>query len=400
MKKKTPDLEAKDSSYSTKHVALIKNRVSKYDVLGAMTEALAAAFVRKGIRTSTYEVVGKDFASLAGTIRQDLPDCTWGINTELDEDFLFRSSGVPHVDLSVDSCLHNIPWGLHLPHLVQLFVDGSSVDLFSSYGAQRVHWFPHAIAQETIDIVRSSPQIALEDRPYDVTVLGSHYPGIEWLDRPIDGKRVLRRLSGVIDKALADLSFPFIPEALNCIADIPQLEDVDALGLLTALEMVLRGADRDRLLRVLRKRSIHIFTEVEDAAEWMRAGSAQGCTFHPPVDFHDVIQVCCQSKVVVNSFPHIRKGYHERLFLSLASGALTLVERGRLPPWLVDEGRVVEYDSATLESIPQRLLEAQTRPYNRDRVLLWLSSEHTWDARLQRLLPIIDEDIAAIKKTN
>ena len=380
-----------------KHVALIKNEASKYDVLGAMTKSLAAAFTRRGIRAPIYEVVGDEFGQLADIIRKDLPDCTWGINTALDEDFLFRSSGVPHVDLSVDSCLHNLPWGLHLPHLVQLFVDDASVDLFSSYGAQRIHWFPHAIAKETIDIVRSSPPMAIEDRPYDITLLGSHYPGIEWLNRPIEGKKVLQRLGGVIDKALADLSFPFISEALNCMADIPQLENVDALGLLTALEMVLRGVDRDRLLRVLQKRSIHIFTGVDDAAEWMRAGSAQGCTFHPPVDFRDVIHICCQSKVVINSFPHIRKGYHERLFLSLASGAITLVERGRLPAWLVEEGRVVEYDNSTLEHVPQRLIEAQSRPYNRDRVLSWLSSEHTWDVRLQQLLPAIDEDISAIR---
>jgi hypothetical protein len=380
-----------------KNIALIKNEESKYDVLGAMTEDLAAAFTRKGIRAPIYEVVGEDYGALAEKIRRNLPDCTWGINTALDEGFLFRSSGVPHVDLSVDSCLHNLPWGLHLPHLVQLFIDETSVDLFSSYGAKRIHWFPHAIAQETIDKVRSSPSIALEDRPYDVTLLGSHYPGSEWLDRPLNGKKVLWPLKRVIDGALADLSFPFISEALNCIADIPQLEDVDALGLITALELVLRGVDRDRLLHVLRGRDIHIFTGVEDAAEWMRALSAQGSTFHPPVDFRDVIHICCQSKVVINSFPHIRKGYHERLFLSLASGAITLVERGRLPAWLVAEGRVVEYDGSSLESVPQRLIEAQSRPYNREKVLSWLSAEHTWDVRLQQLLPVIEADLASIR---
>jgi hypothetical protein len=129
----------------------------------------------------------------------------------------------------------------------------------------------------------------------------------------------------------------------------------------------------------------------------MRALSAQGSTFHPPVDFRDVIHICCQSKVVINSFPHIRKGYHERLFLSLASGAITLVERGRLPAWLVAEGRVVEYDGSSLESVPQRLIEAQSRPYNREKVLSWLSAEHTWDVRLQQLLPVIEADLASIR---
>jgi hypothetical protein len=381
-----------------KHVALIKNDSGSYNVLGAMTEALAAAFARMGVRSPVYEVVGEEFGVLAERIRKDLPECTWGINTALDENFLFQSSGVPHVDLSVDSCIRNLPWGLHLPHLVQLFVDEASVDLFSSYGVERVHWFPHAIAQETIDIVRAQPPSPLDTRPYDVALIGSHFPGGEWLERPIDGKRVLRPLRKVIDQALADRSFPFVQEALDGIAQIPELEHVDVIGLLNALEMVLRGVDRERLLHVLRGRSIHIFTGVEDAAEWMREGSAKGCTFHPPVDFHDVIHICCQSKVVINSFPHIRCGYHERLFLSLASGAITLVERGRLPSWLLDVGRVVEYDTSSLQTVPQRLIEAQNRPYDRARVLSWLGSEHTWDARLQQLLPTIEADIAAIRE--
>jgi hypothetical protein len=298
--------------------------------------------------------------------------------------------------LSVDSPLHNIFWGKNLQYLVQLFVDEASLDLFPSYGAQRVHWFPHAIAQETIDVVRAQALTPLESRPYDVVLIGSYYPGSAWLDRSFDGKKVLQSLRKVIDEALSDRTFPFIHEALNCIADIPQLKNVDILGLLTALEIVLRGVDRERLLHVLQGRSVHVFTGVEDASKWKRDVSAKGCTFHPPVDFRDVIHICCQSRVVINSFPHIRNGYHERLFLSLASGAITLVERGRLPDWLIEEGRVVEYDSASLEGIPQKLIEAQSRPYNRERVLSWLSAEHTWDVRLQRLLPTIEADLADI----
>ena len=363
-----------------RRVALIQNPSSRYGVLGAMTEALGAAFARMGIQASISDGNVEKIIQ-AG----DLPDCSWGINTLLDENVLFRPFGIMHVDLSVDTFIHSIPYALHLPHLIQLFVDGDSCEHFISLGGERVCWFPHAIAQETIDLVRSERDIPLSDRPYDVTLLGSHFPKSAWLDSSEGAVKPLRE---VIHQALADLSYPFFSEAFNAIALNSQLEHVDAVGLLTVLETALRRAYRERILNVLHGSDIHIFTGREDAESWGKEGGRY--FFHPPVDFHDVIRVCCQSKAVINSSPHIRPGYHERLFLSLASGAVTVVERGRLPRWLSEEGRVVEYDSGSLESVPRRIEEARRCPYNREKVLSWLSSEHTWDVRLRRILPVIE----------
>jgi hypothetical protein len=57
-----------------RHVALIKNEASKYDVLAAMTESLAVAFRRKGIKAPVYEVFEEGFSALAQQIRNDLPE--------------------------------------------------------------------------------------------------------------------------------------------------------------------------------------------------------------------------------------------------------------------------------------------------------------------------------------
>ena len=352
-----------------KQVALIRNTASKYGVLGSMTEALATAFTRLGIENTVY-----DPRAVLEKVRSNPPDCTWGMNILLDENVLFRPFGVPHVTLSVDTVIHSLPSALDMPHAVQLFVDNSSCEFLTSHGVKKALWFPHAIAQETLDAVRLIP---LDERPYDVALIGSYFPKRKGLAPP---------LSNMVDRALESFFFPFLQESLNAITDIPQLENV---------EIALRRADRERIVKVLRGRSIHIFTGIEDAVVWTREEPNQNYIFHLPVAFRDVARLCCQSRVVINSSPHIRPGYHERLFLSLASGAITLVERGRLPAWLVDEGRIVEYDSATLESVPHRLIEAQSRPYNREKVLSWLSSEHTWDARLKQLLPSIEGLIAS-----
>ena len=82
----------------------------------------------------------------------------------------------------------------------------------------------------------------------------------------------------------------------------------------------------------------------------------------------------------------------------MASGAITVTERGRLPHWLVEQGRVVEYDSGSLATVPDRLREAERKPYDRERVLKWLSMEHTWDVRLRKVLPEIERDVFEIKK--
>ena len=352
-------------------IALIRNKVSKYGVLGAMTDSLASAFTRLGIEVSVY-----DPDTAFEKICDSLPDCTWGINVFLGEDVFFRPFGIPHVNLSVDTLLYSPASALNAPHSTKLFVDNSSCEIMKSLGSEKTLWFPHAIARETIDEIRPLP---LNERPYDVSLIGSYFPKGEEIPPP---------LSKLIEQGLESLSFPFLQRAIEAVKTSAPLK-------LCALEIALRRADRERIIKVLRGRQIHIFTGIEDAATWAKEEPDQHYSFHPPADFREAAKLCCLSKVVINSSPHLRPGYHERLFLSLASGAITLVERGRLPSWLVEEGRVVEYDSASLESVPGRLIEAQRRPYNREKVLTWLSSEHTWDARLQNLLPKIERLIAS-----
>jgi hypothetical protein len=144
----------------------------------------------------------------------------------------------------------------------------------------------------------------------------------------------------------------------------------------------------------LKGRTVHIFTETEDAVLWSKEDAANGCLFNPPVPFDEVVNICRMSKVVINSIPHIRKGYHERLFLSLASGAVTLVRKGvALPAWLVKTGRVVEYAGNFLGELELQLQEAEKHPYDSEKILNWLETEHSWDARLKQHLPEIEKSI-------
>ena len=371
-----------------RHVALLRHTRSKFGVLSAMTDGLRSAFERAGIRASVIESIDAD--TLGEAVRQLAPDCTFGVNISVSEQLLFYPIHIPHVTLFVDTVVHYTPSVFDRPHSIVLMVDQQSEGLFRSLGGKRGHWFPHAIAQETLDRAVAEEPIPLEDRPYDICLPGSY----------LDPRRPMENLNidpvkkslfqDLVQRALSDFSIPFFTEWFYA-ADRMGL-DPFVVGV--ALESVLRGIDRERLIRSLSKREVTIFTSDEDAVLWKKTNPT--CRFHPQVDFRGIFDLCCRSKVVINSAPHIRPGYHERLFLSLAAGAITVTERGRLPQWVVDRGRVVEYDTASLDTLADRVREAEKRPYDREAVLKWLANEHTWDARLQKMRPAIEQDIQEI----
>ncbi len=387
-------------------VVLFLHPTSKYGVLGQMIHELQAAFERLGIQAVIREFLNASPAELTEQVRQDNPDCTWGINTFVDEHCFFFPLGIPHVRLGVDAVTYSDQETFSQQSTVSLFVDKTSCDLFSVYSDNPVHWFPHGIAKEVIDYMRSSPIIPMKDRPYDVSLIGSFLDHRRaktvWEDlfAPSD---VIEFVS-IAERSLEDPSVLLLAEALAYIEETPSVREViektelSSFALANHIERYARGLDRERLLLGLKGVTVNIFTETEDAALWSKEEAARGCTFHPPVPFQQVADICRMSKVVINSIPHIRKGYHERLFLSLASGAVTLTGKGvRLPAWVEKAGRVVGYTSNALEDLEHQLQEAQRRHYDPDLILPWLETEHSWDARLEQHLPEIDESVEKLR---
>jgi hypothetical protein len=386
-------------------VVLFLHPSSKFGVLGQMMRDLKTAFERAGTRAVLMEFQGEDPSELIERVRKENPDCTWSINTYVDERWFYYPFGIPHVDLSVDSVTYSSPATFFQPSVVSLFVDKTSCDLFSDYSDNPVRWFPHGISLEIIDQVRSSRQIPLKSRQYDVTLIGSFldHRGEKrcWdiLFTPSDVEAFI----SLAERSLDDTSFLLLSASLSYMEQTPSVKEVferrglSPFFLANSIERYARGLDRERLLRALKGRSVHIFTEAEDSALWSKEEEAKGCVFHPPVPFKEVVNICLMSKAVINSIPHIRKGYHERLFLSLASGAVTLVRKGlELPSWLLETGRIVEYTSSFLGNLVPQLRDAENRHYEPEKILPWLQGEHSWDARLTQHTPEIEKSLAKI----
>jgi hypothetical protein len=381
-------------------VLVVQNSASKYGVLGSMTEALQAALEQRGVQTLLYRAGDLWTEELARGCGLTPPDCSWSINIFVGPDCWYGPAGIPHVNLSVDSWTYCHPQAISASHLVSLFVDKTSRDSFLAHGGQRAYWFPHAIASTMIDRVRHLPSIPLQDRPLDVVVVGSYldHRAIKstWEERFAPAH--VAQFVDIAERSLIDPSCIPIEEVLQFILRTPQLQaelkehQLSPADLANTIETYARGLDRERLLKSFPGRKIQIYTDPNDALLWSATEEGQHCLFMPPVPFDEVIDICRQAKVVVNSAPHIRIGFHERLFLSLASGAVTVVGKGRLPPWLVAEARIAEYDG-TMEGLLLKVEMAERRPFDKERILSWLEAEHTWQARLNQLLPQIERDV-------
>ena len=59
-------------------------------------------------------------------------------------------------------------------------------------------------------------------------------------------------------------------------------------------------------------------------------------------------------------------------------------------------GRVVEYTSSALEDLVPQLQEAENRRVDQEKILAWLETEHSWDARLSQHLPEIEKSVAKL----
>ena len=391
-----------------KSVVLFVHPSSKFGVLGQMCQDLRFAFERCGVRAVIREFGTVDPSILIEQVRQDNPDCTWSFNTIVDERWFYYPLGIPHVDLSVDSVTYSSPATFMQPSVVSLFVDKASCDLFSAYSSNPVYWFPHGISLETIEQVQGSKQIPLQDRSLDVVLIGSfidHKGEKRAWDVLFDASDVSAFVS-LAEKSLEDPSFLLLEKSLDYMQHTPSVKQVletrelAPFLLANSIERYARGLDRERLLIALKGRAVHIFTGKEDADLWAKEESAKECIFHEPVPFNEVMNVCLMSKVVINSIPHIRRGFHERIFLSLASGAVTLFSRGpAFPSWVGKEARVVDYTSASLEDLLPRLRDAESRPYEREKILQWLIADHSWDARLKQHLPEIAKSVSDLRTT-
>lgn len=396
-------LRAVIQGLAMRKVVLFPHPKSPFGVLYEMTEELQKAFHRQGMEAVLIDIANSTPESVLEAVRSENPDCTFSINLFVDEEWF----GIPHVYLGVDGFTHHHSGLLSSPHTIPLFVDKETADLFTKKGASPAIWVPHAISKETLAGMRDK-QTPWSKRPYDVVFVGSfidHEQELVLWNSFLNPSDV-QALQNLAEKALDDPSIPFFPEALSMIEESPSIRkamrerDISQNDLVNSVENYMRGCDRERVVKAMKGRKVHFFTTADSAIALANSPSYKGCIFHSAVPFHEVLSICSQAKVVINSSPSIRKGYHERLLLGLAAGAIVVTSASVvLPLWLEESGAVVSYTTSTLLSVAERLSLAERHPRPVEKIIKWIEQYHTWDARLAEHLPAIGKRVQIAHET-
>jgi hypothetical protein len=377
-----------------KKIALLHHGLSKFGVIDEMLQNLQTALQRHNIEAKLC----LDLKSLYTYAIANEIDATWSINIALPEHFLYQSHGIPHICLFLDQASY-VPSSCYQDsHLIPLFVDEDSISLFQQLSGKKSHLCPHAIAKETLDYVRCQEYVPSEKRLYDVVLIGSY------IDHESEKNFWRERFSPKVVDHLLFIAESFLElDAYNLPAALLELCDKERLfqtmngtfkELINSVERYVRGLDRERVIRALQGRKIDIWTTEEDAQLWSAHEYMNEVIFHKPFAFTDVVKLLLQAKVVIQSLPMIKKGYHERLLLALASGAtvLTNAHTPFIKPFS-SMASVVLYRNSTLPHLHKALDEGKKGLFDRKKILLYLEEEHTWDARLKIIIPQIDKQL-------
>lgn len=360
-------------------ILLLQNTQSRYNVLEDMTSALSAAFMRQGIEAKIFDAWDKGPSELQQDVDRWQPDCTFGIN-------IFAHKELPHhIALSVDALNHCSEF-LDPSQPPVLFADAWSCSLYAAQGG-RTAWFPHAISKEFLDKSKAMTLCPLKNRPFDSVLIGSFMNADKELAfwRDLFSPKDVEALVFLVEKILENPLCSIQHEVLAFLSKTPSVQEVltkNALSLpkfISSVEQYMRGLDRTRLIRSLSGKRIHIFGE-----GWEHVPSH--VVLHPPLPFSSVFEVCQQAKVVLNSVPMIRRGYHERLFLGLAAGALVVTSQINIPD-AAGIPSLVQYTTSSLTTLQDRLATWSEVPPP----FGWMENFHTWDARVKRLLPFLTQ---------
>jgi spore maturation protein CgeB len=365
-------------------ILFLQNLGSRYGVLEAMTTDLCAAFSRQGVESYLFDAWEKGPSKLLQDIYEWKPDYTFGINLFAHKELPFETYGIPHLCLCVDA-FHNYKELAEEEtrniHTAALFVDAWSSDLYQTKGGIS-SWFPHAISKEFLDAVSKKSLTPLANRLYDIVLLGSSLDFerefLFW--KQIFSSDEIDSICDLVTQLLENAYLSFQHELLTLVNQHPSLKrslqkhSLSLSQFISSVELYMRGLDRKRLLKAFQGHSIHIFGEGWDPTP--------DCIIHPPLPFSSLFDICTQAKVILNNMPMIRRGYHERLFLGLASGAIVVTTKlnqilHNPPPSLI------EYTSSSLPSLPGQvnMIKEVSPP------LEWLRQNHTWDVRVKTFLP-------------
>lgn len=393
-----------------KKIDFFKNTKSKHNVLKEFTEGLQDSFRKKEIHSTTYDILKETESELLVNFVQSTPDVTAGFNVLIPDSSFFEPLGICHLAIIVD-CVTYYPELTHCPHTIAAFVEEDSCSLFKMWGHPHVLFLPHAIPKSYFKKY-TEQEIRLSKRDLDVVFCGSFIDSNVIYENwnILFSEHAQSILKNIAENVLASPEISHMQLFLQTLEkdaafqDELQKKQIPLVDIMNSLEVFIRGEDRLRLLNAVKGHDLYIYGSKEDIPSWQKTlVGHKNIHYCDPVPFSELPDLFMRTKVVVNSLPTIKKGYHERIFTAIAFGASVLgSENVMISPWNVYSRAILpilspNYNKAS-ELIDYALHDEKMRLDDVLALRKIIENEHTWDNRRDFLLQELPKIISDLKK--
>lgn len=373
-------------------ILFFNNTESRYEALPYFTAGLMKALLDGGVDCELISASHEgNILPLLQKIYRDPPDCTLcfnGLLADSEGHFLADMIEIPHIACLVDS----INWFFSLmqsPYHIIACPDKTSCMILESLEFKNWIYMPHGV-DSTIQ-----PPPEGQERPYEVVFLGTciDFQKVRTKWRESQPKKIADAMDAAAEATFANPGLSYQEALLTAFNQSAQtIQNTGIASLLNDLDQYIRGRDRFELIRSITGVPVHIFGGAFESLTWKELlKESDNIIYHDPIPYPEVLDVMKKSKIVLNSSPMFKFGGHERIFTSLACGALSLTNQTAYMLDHFQDGQNValyrplhwdESNDTVLNYLSNEPKRKQVAQKGRDLVM----QEHTWNRRAADLI--------------
>lgn len=359
---------------------------SQYGALHHFTKKIYEAFVRRGLTCRLLNPEEHFSVPMA-----DPPDMTFAVNGvphDPEGNLLCDLIHIPHLCFIVDPPFRFLEL-LRSPHIAIACDDRFNCEVLRSNGFERTCFFPYGVEPEL------SPS-ANDERPFDVTMIASYidYQANKALWPSKYAPPLVEAMEEAVVATVEEQGLSFIAALMNALnlrivrGEMEGVE-IDLVRILIDLELYLKGWDRVQLVKAVTDAEVHVIGGVNTG--WTQAlAGMDNVHFHPSVSYEETLEIMKKSKIVLNSSIKNKEGASERVFSTLATGALPLTTQTcYLAEHFIDEESILFYQPNAYDRINGKINKILANEKLTKTIVEKGRAEvmqaHTWDSRVNEL---------------
>lgn len=391
-----------------KHIDVFMPVKGRYGVLHHFTVELAEAIKRQGVKCRILEAQRDNPKPFLDKLFDNPPNCTLSFNGLLPDEegrFFCEMIKIPHVACLVDTPNHFVSLA-RSPYSIVTCSDKIDCDFFRGLHQNNVIFMPHGFDQHLISPIDN-------ERPREVTMLSSfiddEHLRKSWAQKY--PKSLCVAIEEAAEHALSESNISYVQafvDAINRQLNKPgsvNPKDIDFIETLDDLVMYMKGKDRISLVKSIKDAKVDIYGSTDEGSRgWKEClgNKHPNITCHPSIPFQQALEVMKESKIVLNSYPWVKYGAHERLFSGIACGALPITtENAFLKETFTDGKDIAFYRYGKLDQVNdlvnQYLKDENKRVQSVEKGQKVILKHHTWDNRVKDLLKQLEPILESIK---